>query len=82
MRAADRVGVQIGGDQPRVMRDVGQQQSPDRIGDGAKTGEIDAARKRRSAANDEFGAVFFRRRLRAVVINVAVAVQSVAESVK
>ena len=42
-----------GGDEPGDVRDVGEQVRADRVGDRTKTREVDDARVRRVAADDQ-----------------------------
>ena len=51
------------GHEPREMGHVGQQHGVHRIGDGPKAGEVDRARVRRAAADDELGPVLVRETL-------------------
>ena len=69
MRDADGRGVEPGGDQTRVMRDVGHQVCADRVRDGAKTRPVDKARIRGRPGDDELGLVLVRQLFGGIVID-------------
>ena len=69
MRDADGCGVEPGGDQTRVMRDVGHQIRTDRVRDCAKARPVDEARIRGRPGDDELWLVLMCELFGGIVID-------------
>ena len=68
-QCVDRVRVQPGGDEPREVRHVAQQQRADLVGDLAEAVGLDRARVGRAAADDQLRPVLLREREHLVVVD-------------
>ena len=68
---ADRRRVRAAGDQAGDVRDVGDEDRADLAGDRGEAGEVDRARDRRAAAEDELGALGQRQVAHLVEVDAA-----------